>query len=142
VSVRKAVVIAALVVIGLMAGTVRADESDQAIKVTFSQAVQVPGHVLPAGTYWFTMMDTNDKEIVRIENEQQSKTLAMIQTINRDRPEWQSHTQFNLAERSGEPAAVEAWFYPGRSTGHEFVYPKQIERELAMAKQDMQYSGD
>jgi hypothetical protein len=29
----------------------RADETDQETKVTFNQAVQVSGHVLPAGTY-------------------------------------------------------------------------------------------
>src|SRR5258708_40258354 len=31
----------------------RASESDQATKITFDQAVQIPGRVLPAGTYWF-----------------------------------------------------------------------------------------
>ncbi len=33
----------------------RADESDQATKVTFDQPVQVPGRVLPAGTYGFVL---------------------------------------------------------------------------------------
>ena len=33
----------------------RADQANQATKVTFNQAVQIPGRVLPAGTYWFTL---------------------------------------------------------------------------------------
>ena len=28
------------------------------------------------------------------------------------------------------------WFYPGRLTGHEFVYPKQQEQEIAQGKQE------
>jgi hypothetical protein len=26
------------------------------------------------------------------------------------------------------------WFYPGETTGHEFLYPKPIQQELASAK--------
>jgi hypothetical protein len=26
------------------------------------------------------------------------------------------------------------WFYPGETTGHKFLYPKQVEKELANAK--------
>jgi hypothetical protein len=26
------------------------------------------------------------------------------------------------------------WFYPGDTIGHEFLYPKQAEKELASAK--------
>src|SRR5712691_6230421 len=32
--------------------TVMADEENQAIKLTFSDPVEVPGQVLPVGTYW------------------------------------------------------------------------------------------
>jgi hypothetical protein len=26
------------------------------------------------------------------------------------------------------------WFYPGETTGHEFLYPRQVEKELASVK--------
>jgi ribosomal protein L18 len=145
VNAKKIAVIAALVLSGLMAGTARASEEDQAIKVNFSQTVEIPNHVLPAGTYWFVIVDTNDRQTVRILNEDRSKTIAIIQTVNRERSESLSvngGTSFTIAERAGEPAAVVAWFYPGRTTGHEFIYPKQVEKELAMAKHDTQVSGD
>jgi hypothetical protein len=142
VRVKKIAIVASLVLAGLTAGTVRAGEQDQAIKVNFSQAVQIPGHVLPAGTYYFVIMNTNDRQMVQITNEDRSQTIAIVHTISRQR--WQgAGTEFTLAEGQGvEPAAVIAWFYPGRTTGHEFVYPAQEEKQLAMAKKDTQISGD
>ena len=143
VNIRKTIVIALLAVAALTAGTARAGEDDQAIKVSFSQAVEIPGHTLPAGTYWFVIMNTSDRQTVQILNADRSDTYAVLQTINRERFESSAGPAFTLAERSGtKPAAVVAWFYPGRTTGHEFLYPKQEERELAMAKQDTQISGD
>jgi hypothetical protein len=144
VSIRKVVVVASLALSGLIAGTTRASEIDQAVKVNFSQPVQIPGRTLPAGTYYFSLINTNDRETVQITNEDRTRTIALIQTINRERPEWErGGTAFTLASGKGvEPAAVIAWFYPGRTTGHEFVYPKQEEKELAMATQATQVSGD
>jgi hypothetical protein len=145
VNVRKVVAIASLVLVsGLMAGRVRAGENDQSIKVTFSQLVMVPGHLLPAGTYWFEVMGKDDKQTVRILNEDQSRTCAVLQTINQDRPVTSgSGTEITIAEgTAGEPPAVLAWFYPGWMTGHEFVYPKPVEKKLAMAKHETEISGD
>jgi hypothetical protein len=46
----------------------RADELDQASKITFSQPVQIPGHVLPAGTYWFVLADlASSRNVVHIQ---------------------------------------------------------------------------
>ena len=140
---RIAVIASLVLASALMASRTRAGDWDQSIKVNFSGPVQVPGHVLPAGTYWFELANTNDREVVRILNKDQSRTYAIVQTINRDRPLTQGGTEVTIAEgRGGGPAAVLAWFYPGDSTGHEFVYPKQIEKELATAKRDTQVYGD
>jgi hypothetical protein len=41
-----------------------ADESNQATQATFSAPFEVPGKVLPAGTYWFTLMnDDSDRNL-------------------------------------------------------------------------------
>ena len=140
--VKKIAIVASLVLAGLTAGTVRASEQDQAVRVNFSQSVQIPGHVLPAGTYYFVIMNTNDRQMVQITNEDRTQTIAIVHAISRQR--WQGGgTEFTLAEGQGvEPAAIVAWFYPGRTTGHEFVYPAQEEKQLAMAKKDTQISGD
>jgi hypothetical protein len=140
--VRTIAMLAMAAVLVLTAGPARADRENQAIKVKFSQAVQIPGQVLPAGTYWFAILNTNDRETVQVLNENQSKTLAILQTINCERPETDGHLAFTLAERTGEPTAILAWFYPGYTSGHEFVYPKQESKELAMANHETQISGD
>jgi hypothetical protein len=143
VRVKKIAIVASLALSGLIAGTVRASEEDQAIKVNFSKEVQIPGHVLPAGTYYFVIMNTNDRQTVQVTNEDRTRTIAIVQTISRERWQGNAGTEFTLAEGQGvEPAAIIAWFYPGRTAGHEFVYPAQEEKQLAMAKKDTQISGD
>src|SRR5271170_848796 len=114
------VVVALLALSGLIAGTTRASEVDQAIKVNFSQPVQMPGRTLPAGTYYFSIINTSDRETVQIMNEDRTRTIALVQTINRQRPVWdRAGTAFTLASGKGvEPQAVIAGFYPGRTTGH------------------------
>jgi hypothetical protein len=43
---------------------------------------------------------------------------------------------FGFAERgSAQAEAIVTWFYPGETNGHEFIYPKQTQQELASAKQ-------
>jgi hypothetical protein len=41
-----------------------------------------------------------------------------------------------LAEQeSSKPDALVAWFYPGETTGHEFLYSKGQEKQLAQDSQ-------
>ncbi len=55
---RIAVIASLVLASALTAGRTRAGDWDQSIKVNFSGPVQVPGHVLPAGTYWFELANT------------------------------------------------------------------------------------
>lgn len=127
----------------MLTGRARADVSYQTVKVTFSQPVQIPGRILPAGAYTFVMAEPIDQKIVKILSEDGSKLIAFVQTIDRDRAVAANGVRFTVAERgAGEPAAVVDWFFPGETTGHEFIYPRQEERQLARAKQDIQVSGD
>jgi hypothetical protein len=113
-----------------------ADQNNQETIVTFSQPVQIPGRVLPAGTYVFVLPDeTLDHFQVRIFNADHTKLLATLLTANAERPTTADKTVFGFAERrSGQPEAIVTWFYPGEITGHEFLYPKQTQQELASAK--------
>ena len=115
----------------------RADDSDQATKLTFSQSVQIPGRVLPAGTYWFVLADTSigSRNLIHIFNSDRSTLYATVSTITADRPQPSDNTTITFAERqSTQPSAIVTWFYPGRQSGHEFVYPKSEQQELAQAK--------
>jgi len=115
----------------------RADEYDQASQLTFSQPVQIPGRVLPAGTYWFVLADISiaNRNIIHIFNSDRSTLYATVSTITAERAQSSDHTALTFAERdSTQPSAILDWFYPGRKTGHEFLYAAQNEKELASAK--------
>ena len=114
----------------------RADQSNQANKVTFSQPVQIPGCVLLAGTYWFELpQDISEHYLVRIYSADRSVLYATLFASNYERATATDRTVFGLAERgSAQPQAIVTWFYPGETTGHRFLYPKQVEKELASVK--------
>lgn len=113
--------------------TVRADDWDQATKLTFSDSVEVPGQVLPAGSYWFTLADNDsDRSIVQIWNADRTHLVTTILAIPNYRQKTPEKTIINFEERpSGEPEAIQSWFYPGNNFGEEFVYPKTRAKQLA-----------
>jgi hypothetical protein len=120
-----------------------ADEDNQSTSISFSEAVQVPGRILPAGTYQFVLANSDaNRDIVWIFNADRTQLFATIQTVPTERARATSGTSLTLAQRpSGQPDALVSWFYPGTLTGCEFVYPKLEEKELSQdAKQS--FVGD
>jgi hypothetical protein len=118
----------------------RADEYNQMTKMTFSEAVEIPGQVLPAGTYWFVLIsNTPDRNIVRIFSQDWSKLYATVFAISTDRQQPTNRTEIEFAERPhNKPEALLKWYYPGLLTGHEFLYSHRHEKEFARdAKQDV-----
>src|SRR5690348_3359671 len=113
----------------------RADEWNKKTVVTFSQDVEVPGRVLPAGTYMFRLLDSpSDRHIVQIFNADGSQIITTILAINNYRLEPTGETVMKFSERPGDsPEALRAWFYPGDNFGQEFVYPKVRAIQLAVA---------
>jgi len=60
---------------------------------------------------------------------QEYATLLTVPTI---RPEPTSRTELTFAERpSAEPQALLKWYYPGRVTGHEFLYRASREKRFS-----------
>ena len=104
----------------------RADEWDKLTVLTFNEPVQIPGQVLPPGTYVFKLMDDPaDRRIVQIFTQDQKQLLATILAIPDYRLEPTDKTVVTFEERaSGRPQALHAWFYPGDNSGLAFVYPK------------------
>ena len=120
--------------------TAHADEENQMTKISFSEAVQVPGTVLPAGTYQFVLASNDsNRNIVQIFNAEGTELYATVQTIPAGRGRETDGTSITLAQRpDGQPDALVTWFYPGNDTGHEFLYSKQEEKELTQdAKQTL-----
>jgi hypothetical protein len=117
------------------ASSARADEWDKKTVLTFSQAVEIPGHVLPAGTYVFKLADTmGDRHIVQVFNADGSQIIATVMAIPDYRLTSTDQTVIKFSEvPAGSPEAIRAWFYPGNTTGQEFVYPKSRAAQLAKA---------
>ena len=134
-------VLFSLVAVALMSAVVlpsaQADTWNKKTVVTFNQPVEVPGQILPAGTYTFKLLDSpSDRHIVQIFNADGTQIIATILAINdyRLQPTGDSVMKFN--ERPGDsPDALRAWFYPGDNFGQEFVYPKVRAMQLAKVEQ-------
>jgi len=114
-----------------------ADPIDRTTQFTFSEAIQIPGQVLPAGTYLFRLADGDSgQHVVQIFNADGTIPYATVLTIATERPYPTGDTTVTLAEQgTGNPDALLKWFYPGCLTGNEFLYSKQKEKELAQDKQ-------
>jgi hypothetical protein len=102
----------------------RADQWDKKTVVTFSDAVEIPGQVLPAGTYVFKLANlASERHIVQVWNADENQLLATILTIPNTRLEAPDQSIFQLEERPGDsPMALKVWFYPGNNEGEEFLY--------------------
>jgi len=111
----------------------RADEWNKKTVVTFSAPVELPGIVLPAGTYVFKLLDSlSDRHIVQVFNQDETKIYTTILAIPNYRLTPTGETVMRFTERAKDaPEAVHAWFYPGDNFGQEFVYPKARAVELA-----------
>jgi hypothetical protein len=132
--VKSLICLLALSLLGVMLlPSARADQYDKKTVVTFSQAVEVPGKILPAGTYTFQLLESPaDRHIVEIFNADGSHIIVTTLAINdyRLRPTGKTVMTFN--ETPGDaPEALRAWFYPGDNFGQEFVYPRPRAIQLA-----------
>jgi hypothetical protein len=121
--VSKLVQIACVVAFGaalLSAGSLSEDKA----LVTFDRPVEVPGKVLPPGSYVFKSLEKN--ELVQVFSANEKQLFATISVIPEDRPaqnvDSDCFVQLNKT-RSNAPQEVEGLFLPGRTTGFQFVYP-------------------
>jgi hypothetical protein len=94
-----------------------ADERNKLTYLTFSQAVAVPGVVLPAGTYTFRLADSlGDRNIVQIFNHTGTQLITTILTIADYRLTPSDGTVITFGEQSGNAAH------------HALVLPRQYRR--------------
>ena len=104
----------------------KADDWDKKATVTFDQGVEIPGQVLPAGTYVFKLFRSNsDRFIVQVWDRSESQLLATLMTIGDSYPNPRGKAYFVLdtsATDEGYPPAVVSWFFAGTDEGRDFVY--------------------
>jgi hypothetical protein len=142
---------AALLALGVAMAipSVKAGETDQLTKFqfTFAKPVEVPGQVLPPGTYWFVIQDAqnarNDEEqnLIQIRNADNTKTIATVpaRPIQRKSEGYgtaqptdsMDGVELSVAQGTGgHPEAILTWFFPFGYTGHQFVYSDKDQKRL------------
>jgi hypothetical protein len=134
--IRSSLIVAAAIIVlaTLHPVPAQADTWDQLTYFTFSAPVEIPGAVLPAGTYTFKLPEPGSRDLVRVLSRDGSKVYATFFTIPDERLTPTDKPAVTFEETpAGTPEAIKAWFYPGDPVGHEFVYPKEQAQRIAKA---------
>ena len=106
---------------------------------TFSAPFELPGNkTLPAGKYTFRVLDSpSNRHIIQIMNQDGTRIQATLLAIPAQRQDPPSEPEIRFMEAAASmPPAVKTWWYPGRTIGHEFIYPKEQARRLAARQRE------
>jgi hypothetical protein len=113
---------------------------------TFSQDVELPNKTLPAGKYLFQLADSpSNRHVVKVMSADRKEihaTLLAIPYYSNERPSDEPQVRFMETPAAGTNGtngtaaaagtnAIKIWFYPGRSVGHEFIYPRSQATRIA-----------
>jgi len=119
------ITIALLLALSLGTGA-KADDWDKKTIVTFDQDVEIPGQVLPAGTYVFKLFrSSSDRFTVQVWDGSELQLLATLITIGDSYPNPSGKAYFVLdtsGTDEGYPPAVVSWFFAGSDEGRDFIY--------------------
>jgi hypothetical protein len=118
----------------------RANEWDQTVKMSFSQPVEIPGEVLPAGSYWFILADNfANRDFVQVYSPNWQHLYATLPTTPSVRLNPDNGVEVRIAERPhDQPEAMLTWFLPGARYGHQFLYSEHEQKQLArLSRQDI-----
>ncbi|MGB2667652.1 MAG: hypothetical protein WAK48_26885 [Candidatus Acidiferrum sp.] len=103
-----------------------ADNWDKKTIVTFDQDVEIPGQVLPAGTYVFKLLRSNsDRSVVQVWTAGEKQLLATLITAGDSYPNPSGEPYFVLdmtGTDEGYPPTLVSWFFAGGNDGREFIY--------------------
>jgi hypothetical protein len=129
------VVCAVAFLCALAPGTATAQDNNwnQRTFFTFSAPVELPGKTLPAGTYLFRIVDSpSNRHVIQVFDKDEKEIHATILAIpaQRDKPSDEPEVRF-METAATQPAAIRMWWFPGRTIGHEFIYPKEQAARLA-----------
>jgi hypothetical protein len=110
------------------------EPTNQITYFTFSAPFELPGgKTLPAGKYVFKIVDSpSNRHVVQVMSEDQQTMHATVMAIPAQRQDPADEPEVRFMEAAANAApAIRTWWYPGRSIGHEFIYPKDHARRLA-----------
>lgn len=132
---RVKLIATALVLTALaLAGGVAAQETNTQERtfLTFSNAVEMPGVTLQAGTYVFKLADTASRNVVQVFDRDEKNIIGQWLFVQAERPEVTGENVVMFREtREGSTPAVQFWYFPGEKIGKEFIYPKDQAQRIA-----------
>lgn len=133
-----------LFLVGALATPAHADECNELTYLTFSAPVALPGVTLPAGTYRFMHPDcATTVGVVRVSSQDGTHVYGTFQIIPEERTTPSVEPEVVFGEMpAGSPEAIKAWFYPGETTGDEFVYPTNEAPTVAEAPAQEVFATD
>jgi hypothetical protein len=138
--VTAAAAVAAVSLISVAPVSAQPYPTEKRTKITFSTPVEVPNAVLQPGTYWFQVVESQanlasgGRNTIKIMNEDESKLMASASAIAIERAPDKIKGDTVLLLNPTEANAVgalDAWFFPGDTYGHEFVYPQKQAEQIA-----------
>lgn len=129
-------VLAVFLALSVTAVITHADEFDQAIKLTFSQPISIPDHVLPAGTYWFVLPNhgAGTENVIQVFDGDRKDVIATLNVGSDQVAKPSGHIQMTLADRSPKPQALLTLTYPGRMEGHTFAVSYSSQQRAALSE--------
>jgi hypothetical protein len=126
-----AAVLVLLAVFSLPATAQQPDTRDRTI-MTFSNAVELPGMRLEAGTYVFRLADTPLRNVIQLLSSDEMNVLGQWLFVPAERQEVTGDTVVTFRETAANTTpAVQFWYYPGETIGKEFIYPKDQAMRIA-----------
>jgi hypothetical protein len=111
-------------------GTATAQLTSERTMVTFSNSVEVPGHILPAGTYYFerTQLPKIDPDVIQIFD---STGQGLVATVLCRAEIWNSTMKHPLVQMdetaAGQTPRVRQFVARGATYGHIFLYGRSEE---------------
>jgi hypothetical protein len=140
-------VVLALVLLALsLSSQTGADEWNKKTVVTFDQDVEIPGQVLPAGTYVFKLFPSNsNRNLVQVWSEGESQLLATLITVGDTYPNDSGKPYFVLdttGTDEGYPPAIVSWFFAGSDEGRDFIYSGYSNTRIVNSQVDYQSQPD
>jgi hypothetical protein len=124
----------ALALVFLAPASTNASEWNLMTKFTVNHPFEVPGMTLQANTrYTIRLSDSpGTRNVVEILNANETRLLTHFMAISDERLEPAGRTVFTFIETEpGYAMPIKEWFYPGRTIGLEFTYPKEQALEIA-----------
>lgn len=134
-------IVAVLFVLSL-SSAVNADEWNKKTVVTFNQDVEIPGWVLPAGTYVFKLLNSSSNRFtVQVWDRDEMHLITMLSTVGDSYPNPRGDSYFVLdTSQTGEgyPPAVVGWFFAGSDEGRDFIYPGSSNTKMVDSQETSQ----